>query len=114
MDHTSRQMAQPLFVLLDQYKTTNTSPEEATVKTTVQQVQDRLEPTLGEIVTQMTLYMDNPATRQVLYRPVLRKLTRLFHELQRKPHVPSLLEMEQILQQTSTTLTTSTPEQQQE
>ncbi len=113
MDHTSRQMAQPLFVLLDQYKNTDTAPEEAMVKSTVQQVQDRLEPTLGEIVTQMTLYMDNPGTRQVLYRPVLRKLTRLFHELQRKPHVPSLQEMEQILHQASTTLTTTSEQQQQ-
>lgn len=41
---------------------------------------DRLEPGLGEINSQMSLYMESVATRSILLKPVIRKITRLLDE----------------------------------
>ena len=44
---------------------------------------DRLEPELGEVTTQMGLYMENTATQSILLRPVVRKIMRCLEEARR-------------------------------
>jgi len=50
------------------------------VLTVMTRALDRLEPELGEINTQMSLYMESAATRSILLKPVVRKIARLLDE----------------------------------
>mmetsp|Transcript_10634 Transcript_10634/g.15004 ORF Transcript_10634/g.15004 Transcript_10634/m.15004 type:complete len:746 (+) Transcript_10634:2-2239(+) len=41
---------------------------------------DRLEPGIGEILTNMKLYMENAATRGILFKPIMRKIFRALED----------------------------------
>jgi len=53
------------------------------VRAIVNRTLDRLEPELGELTTQMGLYMDNSATAGILLKPVIRKISRFLEEAKR-------------------------------
>lgn len=102
IEHTSVSLAGPILTFVEQCKgITNSSGSGSSVTTmstagsglssqsfmtsdyvmnVMTRAIDRLEPEIGEINTQMSLYMENPATRSILLKPVVRKITRILEE----------------------------------
>lgn len=94
IEHTSLSLAGPVLTFVEQCKSVSSSG--GTNSTESLQTQsfmtgeyalavmtralDRLEPGLGEINSQMSLYMESLATRSILLKPVIRKITRLIDE----------------------------------
>lgn len=92
IEHTSASLAGAVITLIDQYKsiTSTEAPLHSHsflssdyVKAVFTRTLDRLEPQLGEVVTQMSLYMENSATRGILLKPVIKKILRLLEESKR-------------------------------
>lgn len=90
IEHTSSSIANDLFTFCDQCKS---KPPDSlngeafmsseSVQSTLTKTADRVEEQLGEITTQMGLYLDNPATQSILLKPVSRKVTRSLEEARR-------------------------------
>jgi len=89
IEHTSISLAGPVITFIAQCKSitatngTLISQSFMTgdyVKAVMSRTLDRLEPQLGEISTQMGLYMDNAATRGILLKPAVKKITRVLEE----------------------------------
>ena len=93
IEHTTVMLAGPLLTFVEQCKSasvTSSSPLETQsfltgdyVSAIANRALDRLEPELGELTTQMTLYMDNQATQGILLKPVIRKISRVVEETKR-------------------------------
>mmetsp|Transcript_15398 Transcript_15398/g.22442 ORF Transcript_15398/g.22442 Transcript_15398/m.22442 type:complete len:1032 (-) Transcript_15398:71-3166(-) len=93
IEHTSASLAGPVITLVEQCKSVtaaNTSTLSSQsfmtgeyVKVVVTRTLDRLEPELGEVITQMGLYMDNKATQSILLKPVVRKIVRILEDSKR-------------------------------
>lgn len=49
----------------------------------LQKMQDTLEVSLGEVTSQMGLYLGNPATQSILLKPVTRKITRALDDVRK-------------------------------
>jgi len=89
IEHTAVSLAGPVITFVEQCKSiaaTNASLTSQSfmtgdyVKAVVNRTLDRLEPQLGEVSTQMGLYMDNAATRGILLKPVIKKILRVLEE----------------------------------
>ena len=96
IEHTSVSLAGPVLSFVEQCKGINNSTGSTAavgvslssqsfmtgeyVMNVMTRALDRLEPAIGEINTQMVLYMDNAATRSILLKPVVRKITRILEE----------------------------------
>ncbi len=101
IEHTSESLAGPIFTFVEQCKSavtssggsiSSSSSEVAEslasqsfmtgeyVLTVMNRALDRLEPEIGEITSQMSLYMESGATRSILLKPVVRKIVRLLDE----------------------------------
>lgn len=93
IEHTSVSLAGPVVTFVEQCKSASSAGSEGLASLSEQSFMageyvlavmtralDRLEPELGEINTQMSLYMDSAATRSILLKPVIRKITRLLEE----------------------------------
>lgn len=95
IEHTSVSLAGPILAFVEQCKSVSSSGGSATTATLLSsqsfmaqeyvmsvmtRALDRSEPELGEINTQMGLYMESVATRSILLKPVIRKITRLLEE----------------------------------
>jgi hypothetical protein len=89
IEHTAVSLAGPVITFVEQCKSiaaTNASLTSQSfmtgdyVKAVMNRTLDRLEPQLGEVSTQMGLYMDNAATRGILLKPVIKKILRVFEE----------------------------------
>mmetsp|Transcript_6652 Transcript_6652/g.9747 ORF Transcript_6652/g.9747 Transcript_6652/m.9747 type:complete len:171 (+) Transcript_6652:202-714(+) len=92
IEHTSSSLAGPVITFVEQCKSiTATGGDLSTesfmsgeyIMAVVTRTQDRLEPELGEVVTQMSLYMDNAATQSILLKPVVRKIVRVLEDSRR-------------------------------
>lgn len=92
IEHTSYSLAGPVITLVEQCKSvtaTNASLSSQSfmtgdyVKAVVTRTMDRLEPELGEVATQMGLYMENAATQSILLKPVVRKIVRALDDSKR-------------------------------
>ena len=92
IEHTTVMLAGPILTFVEQCKSASVSgsPLETQsfltgdyVSAIVNRALDRLEPELGELTTQMTLYMDNQATQGILLKPVVRKIGRVLEETRR-------------------------------
>jgi len=89
IEHTSVSLAGPVITFVEQCKSiiatdaTLVSQSFMTgdyVKAVVTRTLDRLEPELGEVATQMSLYMDNAATQSILLKPVIKKIVRVLED----------------------------------
>ncbi len=95
IEHTSVSLAGPVVTFVEQCKSASSAaagaPTDAPLKsqsfmtgeyvlTVMTRALDRLEPEIGEITCQMSLYMESAATRSILLKPVVRKITRLLDE----------------------------------
>ena len=94
IENTSVSLAGPLLTFVEQCKGVSSTNEGDAllglssqsfmkgeyVLTVISRALDRLEPELGEINTQMSLYMESVATRNILLKPVVRKIVRLLDE----------------------------------
>jgi hypothetical protein len=93
IEHTSVSLAGPVVTFVEQCKSASSAGSGGLASLSEQSFMageyvlavmtralDRLEPELGEINTQMSLYMDSAATRSILLKPVIRKITRLLEE----------------------------------
>mmetsp|Transcript_8701 Transcript_8701/g.16419 ORF Transcript_8701/g.16419 Transcript_8701/m.16419 type:complete len:977 (+) Transcript_8701:112-3042(+) len=89
IEHTSTSLAGPVITFIDQYKgiTSTDTPLHSHsflssdyVKAIFTRTLDRLEPQLGEVTTQMCLYMENSVTRGILLKPVIKKVLRALEE----------------------------------
>jgi len=93
IEHTTVMLAGPIITFVEQCKSasvTGSAPLDTQsflsgdyVSAIVNRALDRLEPEMGELTTQMTLYMDNQATQGILLKPVIRKITRIVEEAKR-------------------------------
>jgi len=89
IEHTAVSLAGPIITFVEQCKSiiatdsTLSSQSFMTgdyVKAVVTRTLDRLEPQLGEVATQMGLYMENSATRSILMKPVIKKIVRVIED----------------------------------
>ena len=98
IEHTSVSLAGPIVTFVEQCKGVSsvaTSGDGASssqplksqsfmtgeyVSTVMTRALDRLEPEIGEVNSQMSLYMESAATRSILLKPVVRKIARLLDE----------------------------------
>jgi hypothetical protein len=89
IEHTAVSLAGPVITFVEQCKSiiatdvTLASQSFMTgdyVKAVVTRTLDRLEPQLGEVSTQMSLYMDNAATQSILLKPVIKKIVRVLED----------------------------------
>ncbi len=94
IENTSISLAGPVLTFVEQCKGVNSGVGDDSssdlssqsfmtgeyVLTVMTRALDRLEPELGEINTQMSLYMESAATRSILLKPVVRKIVRMLDE----------------------------------
>jgi hypothetical protein len=89
IEHTSASLAGPVITFIDQYKSiisteaplhSHSFMSSDYVKAIFTRTLDRLEPQLGEVMTQMSLYMENSLTRGILLKPVMKKVLRVLEE----------------------------------
>jgi hypothetical protein len=94
IEHTSVSLAGPVLTFVEQCKSVSSSGGTTSTESlptqsfmtgeyalaVMNRALDRLEPGLGEINSQMSLYMESVATRSILLKPVIRKITRLLDE----------------------------------
>jgi hypothetical protein len=92
IEHTAVSLAGSIITFVEQCKSVHATNESLKsqsfmngeyVKAVVSRTLDRLEPQLGEVRTQMELYMDSAATQSILFRPVIRKILRVLDETKR-------------------------------
>ena len=92
IEHTAVSLAGSIITFVEQCKSVHATNESLRsqsfmngeyVKAVVSRTLDRLEPQLGEVRTQMELYMDSAATQSILFRPVIRKILRVMDETKR-------------------------------
>lgn len=92
IEHTAVSLAGSIITFVEQCKSVHATKESLSsqsfmtgdyVKAVVSRTLDRLEPQLGEVKTQMELYMDSAATQSILFRPVIRKILRVLDETKR-------------------------------
>jgi hypothetical protein len=92
IEHTAVSLAGSIITFVEQCKSVHATKESLSsqsfmtgdyVKAVVSRTLDRLEPQLGEVKTQMELYMDSAATQSILLRPVIRKIVRVLDETKR-------------------------------
>ena len=86
IEHTASSLAGPVITFVEQCKSITATKAELSsqsfmtgdyVNAVVSRTLDRLEPQIGEVTTQMSLYMDNSATRSILLKPVIKKIMRV-------------------------------------
>lgn len=89
IEHTASSLAGPVITFVEQCKSITATKAELSsqsfmtgdyVNAVVSRTLDRLEPQIGEVTTQMNLYMDNSATRSILLKPVKKKIMRVLEE----------------------------------
>lgn len=92
IEHTAESLAGSIIPFVEQCKSIEATKSSFSSQsfTTAEHVKsilsltfDRMEPQLGEIKAQMMIYMDNDATRSILFKPVVRKVVRLLDESKR-------------------------------
>jgi len=94
IEHTTSSLLGPIFVFVDQCK--NASSDGSTdvlrkapfmngivVKGRFGNAYENLESELGNVSTQMKLYLENQTTQSILLKPVVRKITRALEEARR-------------------------------
>ena len=91
IEHTSVSLAGPIVTFVEQCKGVSSVSTSEPLKsqsfmtgeyvlTVMTRALDRLEPEIGEVNSQMSLYMESAATRSILLKPVVRKIARLLDE----------------------------------
>ena len=89
IEHTAVSLAGPIITFVEQCKSiiaTDVTLASQSFMTgdyltaVVTRTLDRLEPQLGEVSTQMALYMDNTATQSILMKPVIKKIVRVLED----------------------------------
>ncbi len=87
IEHTASSVVGNIIRLVEQCKAANPDSLKTqsffaadAVETMVTQTLERLEVQLGEVTSQMALYLDNAATQSILLKPVSRKVTRTLEE----------------------------------
>ena len=91
IEHTSNSVAKDLLAIVEAYKMADSSASLASetvcggdsVVGMLQKMLDTLEVSLGEITSQMGLYLGNPATQSILLKPVTRKITRALDDVRK-------------------------------
>lgn len=86
IEHTSVSLAGPLLKFVEQCKLASASSNASlksqpfmagnSVKAALSQTTESIADRLGEVTTQMALYLENPATQSILLKPVVRKIAR--------------------------------------
>lgn len=87
IDHTSQSIAKDLLALVESCRVAeagaNPLGSRESVMALLEKLRDTVEVSLGEVTSQMALYLDNPATQSILIKPVSRKVTRALEELRK-------------------------------
>jgi conserved oligomeric Golgi complex subunit 3 len=86
IEHTAYSMAYDLLGAVESYKSRDASNhlrDAESVVAMLKKTYDSLEGSLLEVKTQMSLYLDNPATQAILLKPVSRKITRGIEEIRK-------------------------------
>lgn len=86
IEHTSASLTKSVMTWVEQCKACESNLQEEAfmngehVQTIVVLTADSIEEKWTEVTTQMALYLDSPATRSILLKPVSRKIARLVEE----------------------------------
>jgi len=89
IEHTAQTVGKDLLATVEAYKMSDSAPAEEKlcsadkVVPMLRQMSDTLKDALGEITSQMGLYLDNPATQHILLKPVSRKITRALEDVRK-------------------------------
>lgn len=91
IEHTSSSVAKGLLAIVEAYKMAESAASLASetvygadsVVAVLEKMQDTLEVSLGEVTSQMGLYLGNPATQSILMKPVTRKITRALDDVRK-------------------------------
>lgn len=90
IDHTCKSMAEGVLDVVDKLQSTsaeNRSKEivlsASSVKDMLTTTTEKIEVTAGEVTTQMSLYLDNPATQSILLKPISKKVTKGLEEVRK-------------------------------
>jgi hypothetical protein len=90
IDHTVQAVAAPLLDLHERLKNTETGSlaqlallQPESVDKVVTLSSENVEKGMAEVVEQMSLYLENPATQSILLKPVSRKITKASEEMRR-------------------------------
>lgn len=91
IEHTARSVAHDLLDAVEAYKISDSAKSLSQDKVSnadyvlemLNKTSDKLEGSLGEVTSQMSLYLDNPATQSILLKPVSRKVTRALDDLRK-------------------------------
>jgi hypothetical protein len=89
IEHTSSSLARPILEFVEKCKACKSDlPSQAfmsfeKVKSIVEQTKDGLDDKWADVRSQMSLYLDNPATQSILLKPVIRKITRAVEDIRK-------------------------------
>ena len=90
IEHTSKSVAGDFLHLVEQCKSSDTNElakqallNADAVKSLLTKTLGSVEESMGEVTTQMALYLDNPGTQSILLKPVSRKVTRAVEDLRK-------------------------------
>jgi len=91
IEHTSQTVAKDLLSSVEAYKMADSAAALAgekacsgdSVLAILQKMSDTSEVSMGEVTSQMGLYLGNPATQSILLKPVSRKITRALEDIRK-------------------------------
>jgi conserved oligomeric Golgi complex subunit 3 len=83
IEHTARAVAADVLAAVDSFKVTEKLGNADSVLEILNKTADKLEGSLGEVTSQMSLYLDNASTQNILLKPVSRKITRALEEIRK-------------------------------
>lgn len=89
IENTVKSVAGDLIEMVENCKVSTNSESSSTklsadsVESSLAKTAGGLEESMGEVTSQMGLYLDNPATQSILLKPVTRKITRALDDLRR-------------------------------
>jgi conserved oligomeric Golgi complex subunit 3 len=83
IEHTARAVAADVLAAVDSFKVSEKIGNADSVLGILKKTADKLEGSLGEVTSQMSLYLDNASTQNILLKPVSRKITRALEEIRK-------------------------------
>lgn len=81
IEHTCKTVAGDLMQFIEMHKG---KPTPEGLNSVLTKTSESLDASFGEVLTQMGLYLDNPATQSILLKPVSRKITRGLEEAKKE------------------------------
>ena len=89
IEHTCKRVAGDLMAFVADTKGKEGQVQPDAVNAVLAKTSEPLDETLGEVLEQMGLYLDNPATQSILLKPVSRKVVRAIEDTKKEVQAAS-------------------------